>query len=306
MLTALVDHTRQTLMRSLAEPDLARVAEALESRRLAESCDHLTAIVTTENDARRALSTIRDELATALAFDVRGAFERVLVLRHAARALDRIGGLPLGDDAKRLFYEEFQYVARPPIRAKFDVQRSSFVALCELATLRRFPAGQYHWTVAGMRRSWLVRTRGWDRVRLPYWVAVKLRGFRPAFVPHLNPNRKNRWLTENAANRSYYCMADSLRHQPDVRGMVAASWLRSPDTHKVSPELAWMNRTIVENGGTAMVIGPADPNCGVLTRSAARQQAYQAGLFKPTIGLVIWPRDAMIAWAARHPELRLG
>jgi RNase P subunit RPR2 len=306
MLTTLVDHTRQTLLASLAEPDLGPVAAALESRGHAAACDQLTAIVTTENDARTSLADIRDDVAAHLRHEVDGLFERVVILRQAARAMDRIETLPVSDDVKRLFCEEFQNVATPPRRAKFDLRRSSFVALCELATIRRFPAGQFHWTTAGLRRSWLLKARGRDRLRLVYWVATRLRGFKPAFVPHLNPNRRNRWLTENLANKSYYCMARSLEHQPEVKGLIAASWLRSRDTFKVSPELEWMNRTIVENGGMAVVVGPADPNCGVLTRSAARQRAYDSGVFKPTIGLVVWPRDAMLAWAERHPELRLG
>ena len=98
-------------------------------------------------------------------------------------------------------------------------------------------------------------------------------------------------------------MAQSLVRQPHVKGLVASSWLHSSDTFVVSPHLAWMNRTFLENGGLVVRMGPADPDCGVLSRSPERKRLYDAGLFKPTTGLVIWPRREMIAWAQRHPEL---
>ena len=123
------------------------------------------------------------------------------------------------------------------------------------------------------------------------------------FFPHLNANRRNRWLTEGESNRSYYRMAQSMRLQPEIKGLVASSWLRSPATLKVSPQLAWMNRTVLDHGGLVVTMGPADPGCGVLERSPERQRLYEAGLFQPTIGLAVWPRQAMLDWADAHPEL---
>jgi hypothetical protein len=98
-------------------------------------------------------------------------------------------------------------------------------------------------------------------------------------------------------------MAKALALQPQVKGFGACSWFRSPGTHRVSPHLAWLSRVFVENGGLVLEAGPDDPNGGVLHRSATRRQLYERGEFKPTKGLVLWPRDAMIAWAAAHPEL---
>jgi hypothetical protein len=234
---------------------------------------------------------------------VDGAFERVVILRHAVRSLQDIPTLPVSEDVKRLFCEEYSYVAAPSARTRFDVTRGSFVALCETATLRRFPAGQLHWNLSGLPRAWLLKVPGRSRLPLLYWIAFKLNGFGPVFFSHLNAHRKNRYvMTENESNRSYHRMAESLRLQPRVKGLVTSSWFHSPDTFTVSPHLAWMNRTVQQNGGLVVVMGPADPDSGVLTRSPERKKAYEAGAFKPTTGLVIWPRDAMLAWAARHPE----
>jgi hypothetical protein len=41
----------------------------------------------------------------------------------------------------------------------------------------------------------------------------------------------------------------------------------------------------------------------VLHRSPERKRAYEEGRLKPTLGLVIWPRDEMLAWASSRPDL---
>ena len=38
-------------------------------------------------------------------------------------------------------------------------------------------------------------------------------------------------------------------------------------------------------------------------RSPERRQAYEAGTFTPTEALVIWPRAAMLTWAAGREDL---
>jgi hypothetical protein len=281
---------------ALGAPAIGALAAALEGAGLTAECDRLVSTVTPVNGLQARLASIRAAIAPAAP---PGAFERLLLLRQAGRALSRLPSLPVSDDVKRLFCEQIRYIAEPPAKASFDVGRAGFVASSELVTLRRYPAGQYDWQVSGLPRSWVLRVQGRARLTLLYWIARRMKGFGPVFFPHLNPYRRNRWLTENEANRAYYRMAESLRLQPEIKGLVASSWLRSPDTFKASPHLAWMNRTIEDNGGLAVVMGVADPESGALARSAARQRLYEKGEFVPTTGLVLWPRDAMLAWADR-------
>jgi len=304
MLTQRIEETAALVAASLREPALAAVSRSLGRLGLTTECDVLAWRITTLNGLQKRVCAIRAELRQQDPGMPAGALERVLILRRALEGLRGLASLPVSDDVKRLFCEEFQYVARPSRPTGLDAAKGSFVALCQLATFRRFPAGQYHWDVSGISRSWLLKVEPRRRLTLLYWIAAKFRGFRPAFFSHLNANRKNRWLlTEREANRSYYRMAQSMALQPGVKGLVTASWLHSPDTLAASPHLGWMNRTFLENGGLVAVMGPADPDCGVLTRSPERRKLYEAGAFKPTTGLAIWPRDAMLAWAERHPEL---
>lgn len=299
---SVIDDTRRAIGRALSDPPLAEVVAALDRLGLGNECDRLVAAVTVQNGLRESLRAVRAKVASE-AFSADATFERVVLLRQFDKSLVHVPSLPVSDDVKRLFCDECRCIITPPKQAGFGRMSASFVAFCELSTFRRFPAGQFHWMVSGLPRSWILKVTGRERLTLLYWIVRKLKGFGPAFVPHLNAYRRNRWLVESEANRSYYRMAQALLLQPHVKGLVASSWLRSPETLRVSPELAWVNKAILENGGLVVTMGPADPEGGVLARSSVRKALYESGQFKPTIGLAVWPRDAMLAWAARHPEL---
>jgi hypothetical protein len=172
-----------------------------------------------------------------------------------------------------------------------------------LASLRRFPAGQFDWVRSGLPLSYLLGVGLMDLPAILLVVATRLRGRSPVFFSHLGYRRVGQSLTEIEANRAYHRMARSMALQADIRGLVASSWFRSPDTHRVSPHLAWVNRVVLDNGGCVAVHGPAAADSGVFATSASRRRLYESGSFTPTLGLVIWPRRAMLRWADSHPEL---
>jgi hypothetical protein len=251
------------------------------------------------------LGRIKETLARAGYPVEHGAFERFLIVAAACDALGRLADLPLDDRVKDLFCRNFQMYAAAPdkLPEPFDVSVASFITMARIATLSRFPAGQLDWEISGIPRSWLFKTPLGALPRLVSSIVLELGGLQPAFFTHLNPNRRNQHiLLERESLRSYHRMAGSMERQPEIKGLITASWLYSPDTFKVSPHLAWLNIVFLENGGHVLPLGPADPECGVLHRSPERQQAYEAGTFKPTEALVIWPRAAMLAWAAGYQE----
>lgn len=235
-----------------------------------------------------------------------GSVERFLLIHAALESLHKIPDLPVASEVKHLICDEFIAFAYPVPAdiAMLQAGKASFTTSCRVATLQRFPAGQLHWEISGLPRSWLFKPKLRALPRVWTFVALRLHGLKPTFSTHLAWRRKNRLtITETEQQRSYYLMAQSLALQPRVRGLVTDSWFYSPDTYRVSPHLAWLNRFFVENGGLVEVMGPADPTSGYLDGSIKRRRLYEAGEFKPTTAVVMWPRKAMLHWAARHPEL---
>ena len=232
-----------------------------------------------------------------------GAFERFVLAQTFARSLDDLDRAPLADEVKRLWRGAAARCTDP--RARLAAFEPRFISLCKMASLRRFPAGQLDWEPSGLPRSWLPRVRPVASLaRLAFIVAARWRGFGPAYFIHTTATKPVPALLEREALRAYALMAASMERQPEIKGLLASSWLHSPDTFRVSPHLSWLNRVFADNGAIVATMGDADPECGVLHRSPERRHAYDEGRFRPTLGLIVWPRREMLAWAARHPELQ--
>jgi hypothetical protein len=231
--------------------------------------------------------------------------ERCMLLHAVMRNRNRITALRMCDGVMRHFADELRFLADPPEgdHTLLLAPSSHFVATAKVVTLRRFPAGQVHFEVAGIPLSWLVRLGPWRLTKALTFLARHVGALRPFFSHHLTARRKNRFfLLESEQNRSYYRIAQSLALYPDVKGLVTESWLHSPDTFRVSPHLSWLNKTFQEHGGLILILGKASESSGVFTASIERKRLYDEGRFQPTTAMALWPRRAMLDWANNHPE----
>jgi hypothetical protein len=247
------------------------------------------ALVTLPHDGPARALAVRDDL-----------------LRGALDALHRLPRLAVAPAVKARLCEVFRGFCDRP-RADDDPRFRpdlSFhgCALAACATLSRFPAGQLDWQVSGLPRSYLLRMPARDLPRVLRTVLFGLRGLRPCYVAHMGVRRYPLLFVEAESHRSYHRMAQSMVLQPQVRGLLMEAWFHSPETLRVSPHLGWTNRTPLANGATLTDLGPAPAHAGFLTGSPERERLYERGEYRPTVGLVIWPRPALLAWAAAHPE----
>ena len=305
-LLELIRATRDTCDEGLRQPDLRDAQSALgragvsEPRRTA-----LVASITKARPSHEGVTALLSQLSAAGYPNDDASIERSLLVQSAASALSNLESLPVAPSVKALFCDEVQSWTRLDDAAKvsFRFGTARFVDMCQIASLRRFPAGQFDWVRSGLPLSYLLGVTYRNLPKALYVTIAKLRGRSPVFFTHLGYRQPSASLCELEANRSYYRMARSMELQPDIKGLVASSWFRSPDTHRVSPRLAWVNTVVLENGGFVAVRGPAHPDCGVFARSPTRRRLYESGEFAPTVGLVIWPRRALLKWAAAHPDL---
>lgn len=298
--------TRRACEVSLDEPDLRAAVEALNRAAVTDARTRLLIhSVTPLDSSQDPIRSLVADLGSAGVDTSSAAIERCLVIRTALASLSALPALPVCESVKVMFCEEVRSWTRlgDQDKAGFRVGTSRFADMSFIASLRRFPAGQFDWVRGGLPLSYLLSVTPRALPRALYVTALKLGGRAPMFFTHFGYRHLGQGLSELEANRSYYRMACSMELQPDIKGLVASSWFRSPDTHRVSPHLAWVNKVVVENGGFAAVRGKADVNCGVFVRSQTRRRLYERGEFTPTIGLVLWPRKGMLRWAAAHPEL---
>jgi len=294
---------RDAWSRALASPELEVVGQALARAAIAaDDCVRESTTITEAPKTRRRLAAIRDAIAKPIAELPSGSFERYVLAHAVLQSTGKLESAAVAPAVKRLAWSGLQRFADD--HAALDLADNRFVALCKMATVRRFAAGQFDWENSGLPRSWIGLIRPLSALtRVLSMVTLEWRGFGPAFFIHLAVTYSVRALLEREALTSYYRMAQSMALQPDVHGVIASSWLHSPDTFAISPHLAWLNKVFADNGAVVAMMGPAEPDCGVLAQSVERQRAFAEGRFKPTLGLIVWPRREMLAWAAAHPEL---
>lgn len=287
---------------ALGSAELIAVAEALAAAAISvEACVAESARITDVARTRRGLEAIRDAVADRLAPLPPGSFERFVLGHTVLSARQRVDAAPVDPAVKRLGWSGLSRFADD--RITLDVSQSRFAALCMIATARRFAAGQFDWEPSGLPLSWLPRIRPASALMRALSTSLRRHAFKPAFFIHLPVTYPVRALLEREALKSYYRMAQSMALQPEMRGLIASSWLHSPDTFAVSPHLAWLNKVFADNGAVIATMGRADHDCGALDQSVERRRAFDEGRFTPTLGLIIWPRREMLAWAEAHPEL---
>lgn len=260
----------------------------------------LVAAVDERPESQARLLRLRSEILGPDADPRPFLLERYALLVAAVDRVAALATLHVPEDVVQLFLQEFEWLAgaRGSELQRFEGGQHTFTAICKLVSLRRFPAGQVHWEVSGLPRSTFLRVKGLDRARL-VGAVLRLGGFAPVVVPHM-PWRRQLVLLERQQHLSLYRIAETMRRQTEIRGLIAEAWFHAPDTYKVSPHLAWVNRVFLEWGGVVVNSGPAGADSGVYERSEVRRRLAEEGKFEPSLGLVVWPRRAMLEWAAHY------
>lgn len=284
----------------LQEDCFARVLSRLGPDGEPDRAFHLLSRITVNPESGAEVAKLSDSIPSDPGQYV---VERTLLMLASLHAIAQVPGLAVSDRVKELFADEFQFFANPPSvwAARFQAADVRYGEMARIATLRRFPAGQFHWEISGLPRSWVAKAR--QPWKVLACVIQQMRGFAPLFDLHLNARRKNRLiLLEKEANLSYYRAARSVEKQPAVRGLITASWLYCESTARVTPHLAWLRRTPQSAGALLVELGPAPADSGFLTGSEERRKLYEQGAYRPSFTCVVWPRKSLIDWANQHPE----
>jgi hypothetical protein len=287
-----------------AESGNALLSEKLERELSASACVRLLAEVTDDAASAAPVEALKQRLC-ASGFRFEGdEWERALLRLAASVTEHRISDLPVHASVRVRLREEFRFYTQPSGKDSFAAGSYLFATGCKVVALRRFPAGPMDWEISGMPRSWLAKIPLRDLLRTGLFIARELGGFAPFFFMHVARRPKNRsLLIEKEVMRSYYRMAKSLELQPSIRGIMAGAWFLDPAAVAANPHLEILSRPWREGHGLITTVGPAGPDAGFLEHNAARKEQMQAGGLSYRIGLGLWPRRQVLAWAAARPEL---
>ncbi len=229
---------------------------------------------------------------------------RWILAQSALRSLGRIAELPVTDEVRQLILRDYRLIAAvsPGRDALFLLRGREFRELAEIVLLKRFVAGQLHWNISGVPRSWPFKMKWRDALRTVDAVR-RMGGWAPCFEAHI-PTRGSSFLMEREYKQCYLRMAQSMELQLAIRGIIGSSWIHSEETMRISPHLQWLNNLFLENGGLLVHMGEAPVDSGFLVGSRQRKQLYDSGEYRPRNAMFLWPRAAFLNWARQLSSRR--
>lgn len=182
--------------------------------------------------------------------------------------------------------------------AYFSFAHDPFVKDFALLTHRFIPVGAEFVSLdSGVPRRALSAGGAMQALRAAWFIVVKAGGFSPYFQLHAHPLS----LTDfNPAGweRTYGRLADLLRVNPSMKGVVSASWFFDPRLRLISPHLNYL-RDVPEHHGAAFFFVGEDVvgDSGAVATSKTRRRLFESGEYVPKIFLRVWPRAAIMrAW----------
>ena len=106
-------------------------------------------------------------------------------------------------------------------------------------------------------------------------------------------------FTPKGWDQCYMLVAELLKQRPDCLGMVGGSWFYDPALAEVSPRLRYLAETPIDGGAFRVRLGTSEEDAELATAtSATRRTLVEEGKYVPTRWLLIWPRKALLNWAA--------
>jgi len=108
-------------------------------------------------------------------------------------------------------------------------------------------------------------------------------------------------FTEAGWTRCYTLIADILRARPQLLGMVGGSWFYDPALATISPRLAYLAELPMAHGAFRVRAGRSAEDAALATATSPTRRALMAaGKYTPERWQLIWPRAALLDWAARQ------
>lgn len=98
-------------------------------------------------------------------------------------------------------------------------------------------------------------------------------------------------------------LAELLRRRPHLKGMfIGGGWMYDPNLRNVSPRLAYHLDLPVANGGETFFYAVDGPDSLAFFKSETRRRLHAEGQYQPELHILVWRREALIAWADAQPS----
>lgn len=234
----------------------------------------------------------------------RAAFVRATLASLVAVHKPQIAKQRVPDAVKQLIQREYSRIEKGLASAPdadYDLRRHALRSDFRIVAFGRIPMGVEHIEMGGVPRSLLWKGGAAQALRVAR-VLAQAGGAVPFYSAHLTHGIKP-WAflmayTHDAQAAWHRNVADCLRMNPHVRGLIASSWLYDPALVRVAPHLVFLREGSLAHGAVLATRGETEGSRAyAIANSPERAKLVESGEYRPASFSVIFARDALIRWA---------
>ncbi len=237
-------------------------------------------------------------------------YNKLLVLKFMCEQVEYLENSGLQDNFHKLYNEWFEDIING-----FSIQPDEYYTykndpfLKDLAVCasRGVPVGGACIVViSGVERRFLVTGESGRFLEKILFALFHMKGFKPFYYAHLVDRYVSKFNSEERI-ALYHNIVDLFKKNPEIKGLMGASWFYDPKVAKISPHLAYLTELPLKNGAKIFRIGTTEEDIKNATlKSRTRRKLYEQGKYMPASHYMIWPRKAMIKWADSHKRIYIG
>lgn len=182
----------------------------------------------------------------------------------------------------------------------YDHTKDLFCKDLSICSLRTIPVG-FMIDKTGFRRRMLFSKKIGTLTSNMFYFMAKMGGFKPYYGIHVDMRYVKEYFSLEGWCRIYRNVVGCLKLNPEIKGMVGASWFYDPQLEEISPHLAHLRTIPEEYGGRVFRIGITERATRLAkANSMRRTDLFNKGKYVPLSYGIIWPRKGMIRWAEEN------
>ncbi len=231
-------------------------------------------------------------------------YHQIVILELIPDAREKVQSMTLTDEETALYHTNFNRIANDAANYRdsgfYLYSNQSFGKALAFCRLRFIPVGLLKMEISGMSKRVFFKNGPRQFIRVLAFLLFQLRGLKPLYQIHsnLHDRKSMEEFNRDGWARCYRLVAESLKREKHVRGLVAASWFFDPALEQISPRLNYLRELGLESGGNLFYWGQSKSGTNsAIKKSPTRRRLYEEGKYIPTSYMFVWPREKLIKWA---------
>lgn len=240
--------------------------------------------------------------------DILDVYHQLLLVELISRNMEKVEKQELPDAIKQLYMKNFNRIlgnisSRNDEPGFYLYPNDKFFKELAVCMLRMIPVGARKAHTTTLSGRFIFKKGLRQFITGLSFMLFKLHSLKPlmltAHVDSHDPDLMEQF-NPDGWNRSCLNMADLLKLRKEIKGYCGASWFYDPKLEQISPRLAYLRKSMIDNGGKIFYIGPNEEATNdALAKSPTRRKLYSEGKYIPSKYLIIWPRQNLIDWSNR-------